>query len=73
MNKYRHTMPVTTLSLNYVVDSDDYSNNMIQFGLSPRDEARQVAERAHMHNLSNVIVITSAKPWGKQVTQVFEP
>lgn len=61
--------PVPTLLLNDVhtqLGPDTY-----QFGLSPVLEARQVAAHARKNGLARALIITSAGPWGDEVSQAF--
>ncbi|MDH5302339.1 MAG: penicillin-binding protein activator [Gammaproteobacteria bacterium] len=62
---------VPTLALNTVDDSNFFRENFYQFGLSPEDEARQVANRAWAdgHNLAAVIYPKGV--WGERVAQSF--
>ena len=45
---------------------------LIQFGLSPEDEARQVAERVWFEGLANVLVISPATSWGERIYNAFQ-
>ena len=61
--------PVPTLLLN---DLEGRSKeNAWQFGLSPGNEARQVAVRARKHGLARALVIAPAGAWGNDVVNAF--
>jgi len=72
MKNRRTPLPVTTLALNYMANQNYTLPNFFQFGLSPRDEAKQAAERANLDNHINAFMITSAKAWGQNVAKTFE-
>ncbi len=62
--------PVPTLLLN---DAQiKLSANAFQFGLSPSNEAKQVAARAHKNGYSRALVITPDDVWGDEVALAFE-
>ncbi|MGD8812665.1 MAG: penicillin-binding protein activator, partial [Thioalkalispiraceae bacterium] len=61
---------VPTLSLNYGLD-DNIPGNLYQFGLSPEEEARQVAERTWLDGHVNAVVLVPQGPWGERVYQAF--
>ena len=61
---------VPTLSLNYSLD-DNIPNNLYQFGLSPEEEARQVAERTWLDGHVNAVVLVPQGPWGDRVNMAF--
>jgi uncharacterized protein len=61
--------PVPTLLLN---DSEvKPQNNAYQFGLSPTNEARQVAAKIHKKGLSRALVIAPEGAWGKDIVDAF--
>ncbi len=61
--------PVPTLLLN---DSDvSVQENSYSFGLSPSNEAIQVAIKAHSKGYSKALVIAPQNDWGKEITQAF--
>lgn len=66
-------LPVPTLALNTI---DNYYNNptvnLYQFGLSPQDEAIQVAIKTMQDGHHNVAVIAPSSAWGKGIMQAFE-
>jgi outer membrane PBP1 activator LpoA protein len=49
-----------------------YNPSLIQFTLSPEDEARQVAERAWFEGLANTLIITPATTWGERIYGAFQ-
>lgn len=65
----RQYLPVRTLALNQIQDA--HNPNLYQFGLSPLDEARQVAERAARDGHHRVLLIIPAGSWGNGVAQAF--
>ena len=60
-----------TLALNYI--SGDYTipEELYQFGLSPEEEALQVAERTWLDGHVNAAVLTPTGPWGDRVHKAF--
>lgn len=61
--------PVPTILLNETPKISDH--NAFQFGLSPTQEARQVAMKAHKAGFSKALVIAPAGPWGVDVVHAF--
>ena len=66
----RHAMPLPTLALNYG-DPDHPPQYLYQFGLSPQDEAQQVAERARHQGYSHGLVIAPDTAWGQGIAAAF--
>lgn len=65
--KMKH--PVPTILLN---DADRVSDGFaFQFGLSPANEARQVAARARKSGYSKALIIAPAGAWGTDVVHAF--
>ena len=72
-------LPVPTLALNRIqpvsdmstVDSGTMIPTLMQFGLSPEDEARQVAERAFADGRSRALVIVPDDQWGRRLYAAF--
>lgn len=66
-------LPVPTLALNTL---DNYYNkpivNLYQFGLSPQDEAIQVAIKITQDGHHNVAVITPSNSWGQGLSVAFQ-
>lgn len=70
-----HTrLSVPTLALNTLPDAQSSKNinNLYQFGLSPLDEAKQVADKAWNDHHSRALIITSANEWGQRVGDTFK-
>ncbi|MHA7840539.1 MAG: penicillin-binding protein activator [Gammaproteobacteria bacterium] len=63
-------MPLPTLALNY---SDTYNppQDLYQLGLSPQDEAQQVAEKARHDGYSKALIIAPDTPWGQGIEAAF--
>ncbi len=64
-------LPVPTLALNYV-EREDIPLNLFQFGLSPEEEAHQVAERTWLDGHVNAAVLVPLGPWGDRVSVAFK-
>lgn len=71
---------VTTLALNQIdspdtekifSDSQSPVPRLIQFGLSPEDEARQVANRAFSQGHKRALIITPNSNWGQRLYEAF--
>ncbi|MBX2823260.1 MAG: penicillin-binding protein activator [Gammaproteobacteria bacterium] len=69
----QRSIPVPTLTLNYV-DSLAFGSteNLIQFGLAPEDEARAAANRALALNYKNAIVLQSDDSRGDRESRAFQ-
>ncbi len=67
----RESLPVPVLALNYGEINKAPSRNLFQLGLSPEQEAREVAERAWLDDHSRAAVITPSTPWGDRVAKAF--
>ena len=65
-------LPVATLALNYINSDVTPPAGLYQFGLSPEEEARQVAERTWLDGHVNAAVLTPTGPWGDRVHQAFK-
>ncbi len=66
----QNPLPVPTLALNYSQENN-IPLNLYQFGLSPEEEARQVAERTWFDGHVNAVTLVPAGPWGDRVVQAF--
>lgn len=64
-------LTVPTLALNYI-EREDVPINLFQFGLSPEEEARQVAERTWLDGHVNAAVLIPLGPWGERVSVAFK-
>ena len=61
--------PIPTLLLN---DTDvNFRDNAYRFGLSPGNEARQVAYRASKKGLHRALIIAPAGSWGDEIVTAF--
>jgi len=65
-------LPVPTLALNYLAEEDTVRSNLYQFGLSPEEEARQVAERTWLDGHVNAAVLVPNGPWGERIYESFK-
>ncbi len=64
------TLP--TLALNYLDPHSDYaSDTLFQLGLSPEDEARQVAQRIWRDGHNKVGILYPDNLWGQRVASAF--
>lgn len=59
---------VPTIALNY---SDSNGNNLIQFGISPAQEAKQAAQEAWLFGVNHILTITPNSPWGQNLLAAF--
>jgi hypothetical protein len=62
---------VPILSLNYLTGSSNIPPTLYQFGLSPEDEARQIAEFAINRQQRNGIIMAPDSSWGKRLAAAF--
>lgn len=65
-------LPVPTLALNYTQDIKQIPTNLYQFGLSPEDEAQQVAEHTWLDGHVNAAALIPSGPWGMRVFNAFK-
>lgn len=63
-------LPVPTLALNYI-PQEEIPAQLYQFGLSPEEEARQVAERTWLDGYVNAAILIPSGPWGERVSVAF--
>lgn len=61
--------PVPTLLLNDM--ETDLNSNAYRFGLSPANEARQVAVKAGKSGHKRALIISPAGPWGDEIVGAF--
>lgn len=64
-------LSVPTLALNYINPESSIPQELFQFGLSPEEEALQVAERTWLDGHVNAAVLTPTGPWGDRVYKAF--
>ncbi|MGB1256303.1 MAG: penicillin-binding protein activator [Thiolinea sp.] len=62
---------IPVLSLNYLPGSGNLPHTLYQFGLSPEDEARQIAEFALSRNQTSGVIMTPDSAWGKRLANAF--
>ncbi len=65
-------LPVPVMALNYTSEDEAARSNLYQFGLSPEEEARQVAERTWVDGHVNAAVLVPDGPWGERIYQAFK-
>ncbi len=65
------SLKVPVLALNQIQTHTQTPDNLYQFGLSPEDEARQVAERAWVDGHTRAIALTPQGEWGERVFDSF--
>ena len=64
-------LDIPVLTLNYAENTFSHTENLYQFGLSPVDEARQVAELAIKQNKKRAAAIYPDSEWGKRLNTAF--
>ncbi len=64
-------LEIPVLALNRIAPQPGQPENLFQFGLSPEDEARQVAERAWQDGLSEALAIVQEGSWGERILNSF--
>jgi outer membrane PBP1 activator LpoA protein len=62
---------VPTIELNYTDQWGSLANNLYQFGLSPMDEAKQVADKAWETGHTRAIIIAPQSEWGESVAKAL--
>lgn len=60
---------MTVLALNY--SPSKTPSNVIEFGLSPEDEARQAARKAWQDGHKSAVILVQDGEWGKRVSDAF--
>ncbi|MDH5444879.1 MAG: penicillin-binding protein activator [Gammaproteobacteria bacterium] len=70
--KNEEPLPIPTLALNYAIEANESPTNLFQFGLSPEEEARQVAERTWLDGHVHAAVVVPNGPWGERVHHAFK-
>lgn len=66
----RGDLPVPVLALNNL-DATPASRNLYQFGLSPEDEARQVADRVWLDGHTRAAIVAPEGAWGTRIAEAF--
>jgi len=64
-------LDIPVLTLNYSENTVNNTENLFQFGLSPEDEARQVAELAIRQNKLRAAVFYPDSAWGERLNKAF--
>ncbi len=64
-------IPIPTLALNYLEENTSLPAGFYQFGLSPEDEASQVADRAIDDGRLNALAMVPDTDWGRRTLQAF--
>jgi outer membrane PBP1 activator LpoA protein len=67
----RDELEVPTLTLNYGNDDARAGLNLYQFGLSPEDEAEQIADYAQAQDRHHAIVLVPDTEWGYRLRRAF--
>ncbi|QCF25127.1 penicillin-binding protein activator [Hydrocarboniclastica marina] len=68
-------LPVPVLALNYLesqADAPAPAENLYQFGLSPDDEAREIAQRLNEKGYANVALFAPGTDWGLRLSEKFQ-
>jgi len=65
-------LPVPTMALNYIGLDAPPPSNLYMFGLSPEEEARQVAQRTWLDGHIRAATIYPSGPWGERVYHAFK-
>lgn len=67
----KQSLDIPVLTLNYAENAFNNTDNLYQFGLSPEDEAIQVAELAIQQGKQRAAVYYPDSDWGKRLSQAF--
>lgn len=65
------TLPVPTIALNTDDTTTEAPSNLYQFGLSPEDDAREIANHARISNFTRAAVLFQSSPWGERAAAAF--
>ena len=65
------SLPVPTLALNTLNGLTATIPNFYQFGISPIDEALQIAQHAYAHGHRQALVIAPQNEWGQNISNAF--
>ena len=71
LQHYEGGLPVPTIALNRGENYQTNPANLYQFGLSPADEAHQVAAHAMAYEYKNAAVLYPDSAWGERVFKAF--
>jgi len=66
------TLPVPIMALNYIGLDAPPPSNLYMFGLSPEEEARQVAQRTWLDGHIKAAALYPSGPWGERVYNAFK-
>ncbi|MBI1194298.1 MAG: hypothetical protein GC138_00425 [Gammaproteobacteria bacterium] len=66
------TFPVTTLVINYLDQGSETPAGLIQFGLAPEDEIKQIAQQAWLDGNNEALLLAPTGGWGDRLTGDFE-
>ena len=67
----RESLPVPTLALNRA-QLEQAVDNLYLFGLSPEDEAQQIAEKAWLDGYNHSLTLVPEGGWGERLNLAFE-
>ena len=66
-------LPVPVLSLNFAdKHNNNHTNNLIEFGLYPEDEASQIADYTAKHNLLKAVAIVPKTRFGQRMLTTYQ-
>lgn len=72
--KDKSRVPVQTLALNDIVDTKNaetsITTNLFLFGLSPEDEARQIAQQTYLQYKRSLVIVPNTD-WGQRTSHAF--
>ena len=63
--------PIPVLALNYLRDEERQPSGIVQFGLQPEEEARQVARRMVREGLDKSIALVPESGWGMRMLDAY--
>ena len=67
----RDSVPLPTLALNYGNSASNQAPQLLQYGLSAEDEARQAARRAFQDGHRQMSIMVPDNAWGRRVGEAF--
>lgn len=67
----RNSVPLPTLALNYGNSASNQAPQLLQYGLSAEDEARQAARRAFQDGHRQMAIMVPDNAWGRRVGEAF--